>query len=118
MRICVLLSSVLLAGCATMMHGVDQEVPVSSSPPGAEVRVDGELHGVTPLVLKLRRESDYLVEISKPGYRPVTLGLKSTSARVAKSLLLGGMVGFAIDSATGATKQLRPDTVTVTLQED
>ena len=36
------------SGCATMFTPAFQEVPVASTPAGAEVWIDGELIGVTP----------------------------------------------------------------------
>ena len=50
------LTSVLLApNCATLTRNPNQRIPVTSSPAGATVIVNGVQQGVTPLELHLAR---------------------------------------------------------------
>ncbi|MFN8545948.1 MAG: hypothetical protein U0807_17330 [Candidatus Binatia bacterium] len=71
----------MLAGCATVGHGLYQDVHIDSNPPGATATVSGtasergplfldsEKHVVTtPATVRLRRDNSYRVEIEKPGY--------------------------------------------------
>lgn len=39
---------ICLSGCATIVKGTTQKVPVASDPPDADVIVDGNLSGQTP----------------------------------------------------------------------
>ena len=46
------------------------EVRVESEPPGANVRLDGEPSGSTPLLLELEPDREAIVRLSLSGYRP------------------------------------------------
>jgi hypothetical protein len=48
-----------LTGCALTAHGRTQIIPFSSTPSGAEVFIDGQSRGFTPLTLELRRNQSY-----------------------------------------------------------
>lgn len=52
-----------------------QRVGVETTPPGADVYVDGELVGQTPLELRVGTEIDHSVMIKKEGYRSELLVL-------------------------------------------
>jgi hypothetical protein len=56
-----------LIGCALAAHGRTQMIPFSSTPAGAEVFVDGESRGFTPLTLELRRNQSYEVVLNYNG---------------------------------------------------
>lgn len=43
-------------------------VLVNSRPVGAEIRINGELVGSTPLVLENRQPGEYTLQVTKPGY--------------------------------------------------
>ncbi len=58
------------AGCATFEEGVRQEVLVVSFPSGAEVILNGESVGRTPLKLNLPRMTNHEVRLEKEGYKP------------------------------------------------
>ena len=45
-----------------------QTISVSSEPPGAEVLVNGNRVGTTPLQTQVQRREELLVEVRKPGY--------------------------------------------------
>ena len=66
----VVIAFLLLSACATMFYGTTQEVPVTSVPDGAEVRIQGKLIGNTPVTITLDRKPDHELEISKPAPSP------------------------------------------------
>lgn len=57
----------VVPGCAVLFRGTVQTVPVGSEPPGAEVFVDGERIGETPLALQLWRGRGYDVVLRLGG---------------------------------------------------
>ena len=48
-------------GCATMFTPSFQEVPVASTPEGAEVWIDGEFVGVTPVTVTVKANQNHEV---------------------------------------------------------
>jgi hypothetical protein len=71
-----LTSSVGLSGCATLVHGTGQTIPVASLPPGARVSVDGVLVGVAPLHVKVSRKQNHVVSITHDSLPPVHIALE------------------------------------------
>ena len=66
----------LLSGCATLFSSQPQAVPVSSQPAGAEVFVNGELMGRTPVTLTLDARQGYEVTLRLGGEEKIVI-LKS-----------------------------------------
>ena len=52
-----------LSSCALLVNGMTQTVPVTSTPSGAAVFVDGEPRGFTPVDLELRRDGTSVVVV-------------------------------------------------------
>jgi len=94
----LLLSSVFLfEGCATLRRGTSQKMPVTISPAGAKIIVDGEEIGHAPLELKLKRKKKiHIIRIEKTGYNPLEIRIlrKTSKAPVMGNLLLGGSMAF------------------------
>jgi hypothetical protein len=85
-------------GCATVMNGSRQAVPVTSSPPGASILVDGKLVGHTPLHLRLKRDQSLTIRIESDGYNPaeirVTSGGISSGLPILLDVAAGGVLGW------------------------
>jgi PEGA domain len=108
---------ILLSGCATIMTGTTQKVPVNSNPSGAVAKVDGGMVAVTPTIFNLERKTDHTIEISKEGYRVATVILRHTlSGATAGNILIGGVIGLAVDGCSGAMFKLVPERVDVNLE--
>jgi len=106
----------LLAGCASIVHGTRQKIAVSTNPPGAQVS-DGENSIQTPGSLILKRNQDYLLTITKPGYETETVKISHViSGAVAGNLLAGGLIGWGVDAVSGAQWRLEPETISVNLR--
>jgi len=58
----------LTQGCATLIKGSSQSIPVSSDPPAADILLDGKLVGQTPKTLALKRNNNYLITIQKTSF--------------------------------------------------
>lgn len=104
-------------GCATIVKGTTQEIPVSSDPTGARINVDGAPAGTTPATVTLSRKTNHMVTIEKEGFRPESVAItKSMGGAVAGNIIAGGLVGWGVDAVSGAQYNLNPKTVSVRLQ--
>jgi len=113
----LLLISVFGSGCATIIHGTTQNIPVSSVPTGAKVTVDQSTAYTTPTVLDLPRKENHTIQVSLEGYNTEVITLQSViSGAVMGNLLLGGLIGWGVDAASGAQNRLVPESVHITLQ--
>lgn len=116
---CVAVLVSVATGCATVVKGSHQGVPVSSDPPGADVLVDGNLVGQTPLKVEMKRKHDHLVTIQKTGYRPKSVAVvKDVGGAVWGNIIAGGLIGWGVDASTGAQYNLTPRTISVSLESD
>lgn len=118
----VVLAIVLFsAGCASIMGGGGpQKISLNSTPSGAVVTIKGnELSAVTPGTIKLSRKTPlYVLRFEKEGYEPVEVTLVQTqNGWIWGNILVGGIIGLAIDFGTGAAYKLTPQEVNVALQE-
>lgn len=85
------------AGCATVTRKGTQGIPITSSPAGAAVSVDGQVQGTTPLVLRLSRKTrSRVVRIESQGYNPFEIRLRRdmSGGPVIGNFLLGGILGL------------------------
>jgi len=97
---------IFFSGCATILGGKKNQLVVEEgSPPTAEVWLDGQKIGNTPLNVKLDKfliQEGSLVEIKKDGYvtQSVTLNRKVHPWYTLADILTGGS-WFGIDLGTG-----------------
>lgn len=105
-------------GCATIINGTTQKIPVSSEPSGANCVVVGDTTKyTTPCKVELARKSDHVLKLEKEGYDPATVEIKHVlSGAVAGNILLGGLIGWGVDAATGSQNRLIPETVHISLK--
>ena len=114
----IVLTSVcaLLSGCATIVKGTTQVIPVSSDPTGARVTVDNSPAGTTPTTVTLNRKQNHMVVIEKEGFAPESIAVtKSMGGAVAGNIIAGGFIGWGVDAMTGAQYNLAPNTISVRL---
>jgi len=112
--------AVACAGCASVTRGTTDQVQILSEPPGAEARTSMGQTCVTPCTLQFGRKDEFTVTASKPGYHtvemPVTTRLAGGGAAgFAGNILIGGVVGMAVDAASGATLEHYPNPVVLDL---
>ena len=105
-----------LSGCATVINGTSQSVAFDSNPQGAEVSTTSGAKCVTPCKLELKRKHDLRADFALEGYEPAYVLLQSkTGGAMAGNLLLGGIIGGAVDASNGASNFLSPNPVAVRL---
>jgi hypothetical protein len=106
-----------VSGCATIIHGTQQDVGISSTPSGATVTIDNTEKGVTPVVSKLKRKENHTVKIQLAGYQPFETTLThSVSGWVWGNIAIGGLIGLAVDAMSGGIYKLTPEQVAGSLQ--
>jgi hypothetical protein len=74
----------------------------------------------TPCTFKMPRKNPFTVEIKLEGYQTETVNVESKvagrgAAGMAGNVLVGGLIGIGVDASSGATKDLVPNPVNVTL---
>ena len=111
----------LLSGCATVVRGTKQNVRIDSNPAGATIHLSTGHQGVTPATFELPRKDIVTVDFTKDGYEPMSVTMvpmqtKAGSIAGAGNALIGGAIGGAIDGGTGATLDLQPNPLIVTLR--
>lgn len=105
-------------GCASVVKGTTQAIPVSSAPSGADVKLDGNKVGQTPMSVEVKRKNDHLLTIEKAGYQVESVAItRNVGGAVFGNILAGGLVGWGVDAMSGAQYNLTPATVSVTLKE-
>lgn len=112
-----------LAGCATITRGTTEAFVVETTPSGASVTTSlGLSCSPTPCAIpKIKREAEFSVTISKDGYESTTHNITHQmsgggGAGMAGNVILGGGIGAIVDANSGATQELVPNPLKVTLQ--
>lgn len=107
--------TVHMSGCASIVTGQDQVVSVTTPLcPGAQCELLNEegafyVHKTPGSTMVNREYGDLLVTCSKSGYDPFSMNVSSsTKAMAFGNILLGGVVGAAVDMGTGAAYDYPP----------
>ena len=109
-----------LTSCATITRGNHDRLSVVSEPPGANVTLSSGEQGVTPTTFVKSRRDTFMVTVSKQDYIAQSVKVESKvsatgGAAMAGNILVGGLIGAAVDSCTGAVNSLYPNPVSVHL---
>jgi hypothetical protein len=117
----LLLLALVLPACATITTGTSHNLTVLTEPPGAtcELRRGDEVIGVvnpTPGSVRVSKSSrDVAIRCQRTGMADATVTLPSElQAMTVGNLLIGGLIGIAVDIASGAAGSY-PNSVTLTL---
>ena len=110
MRKFVLLASMAALGaCSTIVEGTSQDIAVATDPSGANCvlkRQDAEIARVpsTPGSVRIQKTKyDITILCEKEGYQQAAYRNHSgADAATFGNILVGGLVGWAIDSSTGS----------------
>jgi hypothetical protein len=110
------------ASCATITRGTTTAFVVETIPSGAQVSLStGEVCNATPCTFaRISREAEFSVTVSKGGYETTTHAVTHRTAGaggagMAGNVILGGIIGAAVDANSGATQDLVPNPLTVHL---
>lgn len=136
----IVFAAACLSNCASITRGTTDSLVIKSNPDQADIRVtridtpltkkelasnpnDGQaITGKTPATFKLQRKGEYNIQLSKTGYKSIETrvtnhisGMGGTA--MAGNIIIGGLIGVGVDSVSGATKDLTPNPVEVTLRK-
>ena len=108
-------------GCATILAGRSQTVTVATNPPGArcellrEGRVIGTVENTPGAITLNKTKHDIDVVCRKDGFTDAKgFGESGTEGATFGNIVLGGLIGWGVDSAVGADNKY-PEVMTVNL---
>jgi len=112
--------SLMTQGCATIMHGSHQDLPIKTMPPDVIARVDTE-SCVTPCTLRVSRLAEkvyFTMEGDAEKTYPLFKSVNTFDVYVGNIIFLfpGAFIGAAIDHQTGAIYTIEP--VNIVLPRD
>lgn len=111
--------AVLSSGCAAIFGSKQKDFDLQSTPPGAEVYVDGNRVGTTPAKVKLSNQKEHTFVFRKAGYKDASCTLaRGTGAGWVILDILGGLVPVVIDAATGSWSQTKGSTCSGNLEPE
>ena len=124
--ITAIVASISLSACATVTKGSNDTVKMTSVPSEASVVFEDTAQKLqparcqTPCEIEMNRKRSYLATVSKAGYEDYVVVMEpklsaSGGTAMAGNLLLGGIIGAGVDATTGASKDLTPNNLEVTL---
>lgn len=121
--VCAAFVAVAMGGCSSIIEGTSQDIVVNTDPSGAACLFEREGRTIamvdpTPGVANIdKTKHDITIKCSKDGYEDAAYHNKSdVAAMTAGNLILGGGIGWVIDSASGADNKY-DGSVFVTLKE-
>lgn len=112
----------LLTACATITRGTKDTLVIETEPPNASVTLSNGLTCTTPCSVKLPRKEAVVVKIKKEGYYPVEVNVTpqisgAGGLGMAGNVVLGGLIGAAIDAGSGSMYNLKPNPIKVKLEK-
>ena len=124
--ITAVVASISLSACATVTKGSNDTVKMTSIPSDASVVFEDTAQKLqparcqTPCEIELNRKRTYKATVSKAGHEEFVVMMEpklsaSGGTAMAGNLLIGGIIGAGVDAATGASKDLTPNNLEVTL---
>ncbi|WP_151901340.1 PEGA domain-containing protein [Sulfurimonas hydrogeniphila] len=112
----LLVTASLSYGSATIFKGTSQAITIDSEPEGAKVYVDGQLRGITPLSINMKKSlSTHTFRVVKEGYSPVTRTLEKSYDPVAILNIVWDL--STTDMLTGAAFEYSPNNYMVQLEK-
>jgi len=115
-----------LSACSSIIEGTSQEIMVNTNPPGADCSLQRQGNSIahiepTPGAATIKKTKyDITVVCNKDGYQEATyLNHSGTAGATFGNIILGGGIGWAIDSAAGAdNKYESPVNITLVPNQD
>jgi hypothetical protein len=112
-----------VTGCATVAAGTSQDIRIISDPPGAECKVTRDEVALavvtTPATVNVPRSKRSIMAVCrKEGHADATETIPSeVHAGTIGNIIAGGIVGIAVDAASGANNNYREITIVAFVPE-
>lgn len=92
------------SSCATLFQGTSEEIMVASDPAGAQVSTSDGRGGTTPFSMRVNREEDVQIHVTKAGYASTDINDSSHVewGYLVSDLFFTGLIGLAVDGIDGA----------------
>ncbi len=105
-------------GCASVINGSHQNVEIRTTPSGARALILPDQETVeTPAVVVLDRARARTVRLEKEGHCPAIVPVDRLGSKwIYGNLVLGGLIGFTLDTTGGGAFVLTPDPMVVPLR--
>lgn len=115
-RAAIAIALALMTGCATIIAGGPDTVPIATNPPGAYVYVNGQVVGQTPMMVELDRSHSMAdIRIYYPGFQPIQImRYKSLNGWVFGNFFLA-IFPVIIDIATGNWQRFDDEPIAIGL---
>jgi hypothetical protein len=99
----IILITIFGVSCASLISGTSQDIYINSNPEGATIFDGGLKVGRTPATITIKKSGlgDKEITLTLEGYERRTFVLRKSFDAVA-ILNLAGVIGWAVDFATGA----------------
>lgn len=116
----VIVLSLLVNNCATIIKGTKQDISINSTPQKAAVvvKTTGGIEvfsGTTPTTVRLEKKKEYVVSISMEGYKEASIQISQSFEAWTIGNLAIGFIGLIIDAVDGAMWKLEPDQIHINL---
>lgn len=108
----------MVSACATIFASDTRSIMITSSPPGAEIRINGQPKGTTPARIAVSDHERLEVTIAKPGFKPGGCYINTSVQAVwivVDVLLIYTVVPLLVDLITGEWSSLDSEYCTVEL---
>lgn len=117
------LALLVAPACTTVTRGTSESFAIQTEPAGAQAKVTdarGMMQCTTPCSLKVKRRGNLHVVVAKDGFETVDTTVASSvdgagAAGMAGNVILGGLIGAAIDAGSGAMHSHKPNPLTVVM---
>ena len=124
----------VFTGCSTIANGTIQQIPINSSPQGADLIITKDIklyniHGQyvtttkdtvivnkTPYMFNAKRKEDYTIFLKKLNYNDFSLKMsKRVNPAIFGNLMMGGVIGIGVDMSNGSANIIIPERLDVSL---
>ena len=97
-------TTIFLSSCATLLSGTKDRIVINSTPPGADVYIDGKQMGKSgqDIILKRKFTNTRQVNLRKEGYEDLYFGIDQKIDGAYWLGFLGAGIPMIIDIGTGA----------------
>ena len=122
MRKLSLLAAMILASCASITRGVDNDVSIQYTPTDADVTTSlNHTCDSSPCTVNVPRKKSFQVIAKHEGYETEIVDVRTKvsgagAAGFAGNMVAGGVIGMGVDAATGATLEHYPNPVIINMK--